>query len=95
MPIQRIQNFKVYESVVYNPSHLIVLLFTAKCSTWGKIIQREFELLANQDRKVSEPKFSGKDIQKVFVHIDVDECPRAAYHSDVDVSPNLSILSQL
>lgn len=86
----------MYESLIYNHSHLIIALFTAKCSTWSKILLKDFSALpTDYNVEKNDEPFSGKDIQKVFLHVDVDECPRAAYHADVDVGKMICFFASM
>lgn len=93
--VHDIRDFKVYESLVYCPNHLLICLFTSRCSTWSEVLKSSFSTFAagykEKSSSLPQPE-TGAIIPHVFLKIDVDECPRAAYHADIDDVPTVVLM---
>eukprot|EP00920_Eleutheroschizon_duboscqi_P025977 GHVT01064202.1.p1 GENE.GHVT01064202.1~~GHVT01064202.1.p1 ORF type:complete len:258 (+),score=12.98 GHVT01064202.1:189-962(+) len=76
-----IQDMETYEQHVYSSERLVVAYFYAKFSTEAyQVILPHFRQLAQQ--------YS----QYTFLTVDVDSCPRAAYHAEVDDVPTVVLM---
>lgn len=86
---QEICDFAVYESLVYCPNNILICLFTSRCSTPSEILKPHFSKFAadylGKSMASSSEGDTGSSIPHVFLTVDVDACPRAAYHADIDV----------
>ncbi|CEM10617.1 unnamed protein product [Vitrella brassicaformis CCMP3155] len=76
----RVTSMEDYEFFLYKRPELLVCFFTASFSLWSKILAPRMEEMAK-----TYPKH-------IFLSIDTDACPRAAYHADVDDVPTVVVM---
>eukprot|EP00919_Chromeraceae_sp_WS-2016_P065840 GHVR01155693.1.p1 GENE.GHVR01155693.1~~GHVR01155693.1.p1 ORF type:complete len:216 (+),score=37.76 GHVR01155693.1:34-681(+) len=76
--ISNIDEYKSFHSL--HDDRLVVTFYSASFSLWGRMLQCEFQSLS--------------DIypQHTFLEVDVDVCPRAAYHAEVNDVPSVVLM---
>lgn len=77
--VQNIKAMEDYEKHIYDDSKTVVSFFGARFSTASQAIAPKFAELAEIR-------------DETFLSIDIDDCPRAAYHADVDSVPTVVVM---
>ena len=93
--VHRITDFDVYESIIYSFTSLVVSLFVSRSCTWSEVLKPQFIKRAMDYHETSfsiPSKKNGSSLQHVFLLIDVDHCPRAAYHCEITDVPSVVVM---
>jgi hypothetical protein len=68
--------------------YLCIFLFISRYCNWSKVLQPRFNQRVLEYQQKKHPNglnSNGTLIPHMFAEINVDSCPRAAYHCDIDV----------
>ncbi|XP_053991228.1 uncharacterized protein LOC128883173 [Hylaeus volcanicus] len=90
-----IEDFTHYESLVYSMKYLCIFFFISTYCNWSKVLQPCFQKRVReyqQQKHQTVLNSNGSQIPHLFAEINVDSCPRAAYHCDIDDVPSIVIM---